>query len=112
MTAPQQRSGSPAARVALRLVRGYQRHLSGLKSAPTCRFTPSCSEYAAGAIERFGAVRGLWLATWRIARCNPLVPGGNDPVPEHFPWPRIVPGPEHTAPLPTEPHRKRQIHEK
>ena len=76
------------ARTALGLVRGYQRHLSGLKAGPTCRFSPSCSEYAVQAIERFGALRGLWLAGWRVARCHPLNPGGYDPVPEHFPRPR------------------------
>lgn len=69
----------------VRLIRGYQRQLSPLKSAPTCRFTPSCSEYAAQAIERFGPLRGGWLAAWRIARCNSLNPGGFDPVPAAFP---------------------------
>lgn len=67
--------------VMVRLIRGYQHHLSPRKSAPTCRFTPSCSEYAAQAIERFGPLTGGWLAAWRIARCNPLNPGGFDPVP-------------------------------
>lgn len=69
----------------VKLVRRYQQHISPLKPAPTCRFTPTCSEYAALAIERHGAVMGSWLAAWRIMRCNPLVPGGFDPVPEHFP---------------------------
>ncbi|GAA5511418.1 putative membrane protein insertion efficiency factor [Deinococcus carri] len=76
---------SAAARGLVRLVRGYQRHLSPLKPAPTCRFTPTCSQYAAEAIERHGALRGGWLAAWRVLRCNPLVPGGVDPVPDHFP---------------------------
>lgn len=77
--------GGPFARGMVRAVRVYQRRLSPLKPEPTCRFSPSCSEYAALAIERFGAVRGGWLAAWRVARCNPLVPGGFDPVPDHFP---------------------------
>jgi putative membrane protein insertion efficiency factor len=49
---------------------------------PCCRFHPSCSEYAQGAVETHGAVRGTWLALRRILRCHPLNPGGYDPVPE------------------------------
>ena len=70
-----------AAQVLVRAVRWYQRELSPRKPAPTCRFSPTCSEYAAQALEKHGALRGGWLATWRILRCNPLVPGGYDPVP-------------------------------
>lgn len=77
---------SAASRALLRLVRWYQRDLSPRKPAPTCRFTPSCSQYAAEAVERHGALKGGWLATWRVVRCNPLVPGGFDPVPGE--WPR------------------------
>ncbi|ANE44742.1 hypothetical protein SU48_03750 [Deinococcus puniceus] len=73
------------ARGMVRVVRGYQRKLSPLKPVPTCRFVPTCSQYALEAIERFGAVRGGWLAAWRVMRCNPLVPGGFDPVPSSFP---------------------------
>ncbi len=51
---------------------------------PCCRFYPSCSEYALGAIRRFGAVKGGYLALWRIIRCNPYSEGGYDPVPERF----------------------------
>ncbi|MFC4455853.1 membrane protein insertion efficiency factor YidD [Deinococcus sonorensis] len=69
------------ARMLVQAVRGYQRQLSPLKPAPTCRFTPTCSQYAVEAIERHGAVRGGLLAAWRVARCNPLNPGGYDPVP-------------------------------
>ncbi len=49
-----------------------------------CRFYPTCSQYALTAIERHGAVRGTWLALWRLLRCHPWHPGGIDPVPEQF----------------------------
>ncbi|MDE7280528.1 MAG: membrane protein insertion efficiency factor YidD [Ruminiclostridium sp.] len=50
----------------------------------SCRFTPSCSQYALTAVSRFGAVKGGFLAFWRICRCNPYSAGGWDPVPEEF----------------------------
>ena len=46
-----------------------------------CRFDPSCSEYAVGALRRYGVVKGMWLAARRIGRCHPWHPGGYDPVP-------------------------------
>ena len=58
----------------------YQRRISpGI--APRCRFQPTCSEYARQAIEKYGAAKGGALAARRILRCNPLCPGGYDPVP-------------------------------
>lgn len=45
-----------------------------------CRFTPTCSEYAMQAIERYGPFKGIGLATWRVLRCNPFCKGGYDPV--------------------------------
>ncbi|MBN1460170.1 MAG: membrane protein insertion efficiency factor YidD [Armatimonadetes bacterium] len=66
------------ARGALAFVRFYQRFLTGLKP-PTCRFYPTCSEYAAQAITHCGLLRGLALAAWRVLRCNPFSAGGYDP---------------------------------
>ena len=62
------------------VIRGYQRLLSPLLP-PACRFVPSCSEYAAEAIEKHGPLRGVFLALRRIVRCAPWHPGGIDPVP-------------------------------
>lgn len=59
----------------------YQKFLSPLKR-PCCIYYPTCSQYAIEAIERFGPLKGFFLALWRILRCNPFHPGGYDPVPE------------------------------
>ena len=64
-------------------IRFYQKHISPHFPA-VCRYRPSCSHYMLGAIERFGTVRGTWLGTLRILRCNPLSEGGWDPVPVKF----------------------------
>ena len=68
----------------VRLIRFYQKNLSPMKGGPTCRFVPSCSEYAAEAIQRHGALCGGALALWRILRCNPFSRSGYDPVPEEL----------------------------
>ncbi len=60
-------------------IRLYQRLFSPLFGA-RCKYYPSCSEYAAQSIERFGILRGLVLAGWRLLRCNPWSHGGFDPV--------------------------------
>jgi uncharacterized protein len=66
-------------RVLLHLVRGYQRVRAGRPSP--CRFSPSCSEYAAEALVEHGAARGTWLAARRLGRCHPWGGHGWDPVP-------------------------------
>lgn len=62
------------------VIRFYQRWISPY-TPPSCRFLPTCSEYAAQAVIRYGLVRGGWLTVRRLARCHPFHPGGNDPVP-------------------------------
>jgi putative membrane protein insertion efficiency factor len=70
-------------RLLLAFIGAYQRRLS--PALPRrCRYEPTCSSYAAEAVQRFGAARGLLLATWRLLRCNPFSHGGFDPVPERF----------------------------
>ncbi len=63
----------------------YQRLLSPLLP-PSCRFEPSCSHYACEAIQQHGSLKGGLLAAFRVARCNPLCRGGNDPVPPPGRW--------------------------
>ena len=65
--------------VLVALVRMYQKYVSPWTPA-ACRFSPTCSEYAAQAIERYGPVRGVGMALWRLCRCHPFHPGGYDPV--------------------------------
>jgi hypothetical protein len=67
-------------RVALFLLRFYKRFLSPLLP-PMCRFEPTCSMYTMQAVEKFGALRGIWLGIRRLGRCHPFNPGGWDPVP-------------------------------
>lgn len=62
------------------LIRFYRRNISPLKQ-PCCRFIPTCSEYALEAVEKYGALKGSWLALRRLLRCHPLCKGGYDPVP-------------------------------
>ncbi len=68
--------------VCIWLIRFYQKFLSPLKGAPTCRFTPSCSAYAVEAFKKRGFFVGFGLTVRRIFRCNPFCPGGYDPVPD------------------------------
>ena len=66
------------------LIGFYKKHLSKLKGAPSCRFTPTCSSYAIDAIREWGAVRGLVMTAKRIIRCNPICRCGYDPVPKNL----------------------------
>lgn len=67
-------------RPLLFLLRGYKTWVSPMLP-PSCRFHPTCSEYAYDAVEKYGILKGGRLATWRVLRCNPLGKGGWDPVP-------------------------------
>jgi putative membrane protein insertion efficiency factor len=67
-------------KVALLFIRLYQKTISRVLP-PSCRFTPSCSHYGYEAIEKYGFIKGGWMAVKRVSRCHPLNPGGYDPVP-------------------------------
>lgn len=67
--------------VLLVIIRLYQKIVSPALPANTCRFYPSCSHYGYQAIYKYGAIKGLFMAIWRVLRCNPFNPGGYDPVP-------------------------------
>ena len=68
-------------RAMLASLRFYKRRISPLLP-PACKYTPTCSEYAMQAVERYGAVYGGYLAARRLLRCHPFAQGGYDPVPE------------------------------
>ena len=67
-------------KLALILIKIYQSFISPLLG-PHCRYVPTCSEYAREALEKYGFVKGVYLAARRILRCNPFSKGGYDPVP-------------------------------
>ena len=62
------------------LIKWYRKYISPLKRTK-CPYVPSCSEYGLEAIQKYGALKGSFLALWRIIRCNPFSKGGYDPVP-------------------------------
>ncbi len=67
-------------RILLVLIKAYQYLISPMLG-PSCRFTPTCSEYAVQALNRYGAVKGFWLSIKRVGRCHPWHDGGYDPLP-------------------------------
>jgi putative membrane protein insertion efficiency factor len=71
---------NPAQRLLIGLIRGYQLLISPF-IGNQCRFTPTCSHYAREAVERYGAIKGSWMAMRRVSRCHPWHRGGHDPVP-------------------------------
>lgn len=75
------KNNSTAQKLIIAPIIAYQRWLSPFLGN-NCRFTPSCSCYAIEAINRFGVVKGGWLAGKRIIKCHPMNPGGEDPVPK------------------------------
>ncbi|MBI3227806.1 MAG: membrane protein insertion efficiency factor YidD [Mycolicibacterium cosmeticum] len=70
-----------AARSVIVVIQLYRTMVSPLR-LPTCRFTPTCSEYAVDALTEWGLIRGGWLAVVRLAKCGPWHRGGWDPIPE------------------------------
>jgi len=67
-------------RIVMLPIRGYQKFISPALP-PSCRFSPSCSQYALEAVSKYGALKGIWLGLRRLIRCHPFNPGGYDPVP-------------------------------
>lgn len=67
-------------RILLFLVKAYQYLISPM-FAPSCRYTPTCSEYAVQALKKYGALKGFWLSMKRVGRCHPWHDGGYDPLP-------------------------------
>jgi putative membrane protein insertion efficiency factor len=67
-------------RIVMLPIRGYQKFISPALP-PSCRFSPSCSQYMLEAVSKYGALKGIWLGLRRLIRCHPFNPGGYDPVP-------------------------------
>ena len=72
-------------KLLLSLIRFYRRSISPL-FPPSCRFVPTCSEYAMQALATHGLVKGVLLTVWRLLRCQPFAKFGYDPVPEKGKW--------------------------
>ena len=68
-------------KILIAIIKFYRRHLSKLKGKPCCIYYPTCSQYAIEALEKYGALKGSYLAVRRILRCHPFHKGGYDPVP-------------------------------
>lgn len=66
-------------KVLISLIKFYRKSISSV-TPPSCRYIPTCSQYALDAIEKYGAFKGVAMSIWRILRCNPFTKGGFDPV--------------------------------
>ena len=62
------------------LIKAYRKYISPLKGRPSCRFYPTCSQYALEAVSKYGAIKGSFLSIKRLLKCHPFHPGGYDPV--------------------------------
>ncbi len=78
------RAGGRLARFMVSAI-GVYRHMVSPFRPPSCRFTPTCSQYAVEALTEFGALRGIWLSVVRLAKCGPWHSGGWDPIPHRRP---------------------------
>ena len=67
-------------KILILIIKFYQKYISGLKSTK-CPYFPTCSQYGLEAVEKYGAIKGGFMALWRILRCNPFSKGGYDSVP-------------------------------
>lgn len=88
------RAAGLATRGLLYVIELYRTMISPLRP-PSCRFTPTCSQYAVDALREFGFARGTWLSLARLAKCGPWHHGGWDPIPERrksYPRPRAGSG--------------------
>ena len=68
-------------KIMIFLINLFRKYVSPLKRRPTCIYTPTCSQYAVEALEKYGFLKGSFLAVRRILRCHPFAKGGYDPVP-------------------------------
>lgn len=68
-------------KIMIFLINLYRKYVSPLKRRPTCIYTPTCSQYAVEALEKYGFLKGSFLAVRRILRCHPFAKGGYDTVP-------------------------------
>lgn len=67
-------------KILIFIIKMYRKFISPLKSQPTCRFYPTCSQYSLEAVEKYGTIKGSYLSVKRIVKCNPFHPGGYDPL--------------------------------
>lgn len=68
-------------KICIKMIRFYQKYISPLKPYGTCKYYPTCSNYAIEAYQKYGFFKGTALTVWRLLRCNPFSKGGYDPVP-------------------------------